>query len=198
MRPTKTQISLRICAVWSVFVVRIKKLCIYRYPKCDWWRFWSDCANAQADLNLRCLHMSQVMFSAVAAHTCMCLTLILLNNLISLTHFWLSANQKHHIMFSFKFTNWMTNSVAPDQMASEEAVWSGSTLFTKVGVVVNSRIRVVNQKLNKVCILESFTASWINILWKITYIRHTSIDVYRLWRSTGSSISELPVRYNGQ
>ena len=36
----------------------------------------------------------------------------------------------------------MTNSVDPDQMASEEAIWSGSTLFSKIGVVVNSRIRV--------------------------------------------------------
>ena len=45
-------------------------------------------------------------------------------------------------MFSFKFTNRMTNSVDPDQMPSSEAIWSGSTLFAKVGVVVNSRIRV--------------------------------------------------------
>ena len=28
----------------------------------------------------------------------------------------------------------MTNSVDPDQMASEEAIWSGSTLFAKVEV----------------------------------------------------------------
>ena len=27
----------------------------------------------------------------------------------------------------------MTNSVDPDQLASEEANWSGSTLFTKAG-----------------------------------------------------------------
>ena len=40
-----------------------------------------------------------------------------------------------HIMFLFKFTNWMTNSVDP-------AIWSASTLFAKSGVVVNSRIRV--------------------------------------------------------
>ena len=36
-----------------VFVVHTKKLCILGYPKCAQWRFWSDCANAQADLNLR-------------------------------------------------------------------------------------------------------------------------------------------------
>ena len=33
VRPTKTQISLRIRAVWSVFVVRIKKLCLLGYLK---------------------------------------------------------------------------------------------------------------------------------------------------------------------
>ena len=54
--PTMTQISLRFCTVWSVFLVRVKKLCIPVYPKCVQWRFWSDCANAQADLNLRWAH----------------------------------------------------------------------------------------------------------------------------------------------
>ena len=32
-----------------VFIVRMKELCILGYPKCTQWRFWSDCANAQAD-----------------------------------------------------------------------------------------------------------------------------------------------------
>ena len=36
----------------------------------------------------------------------------------------------------------MTNRADPDQLASSsEANWSGSTLFTKVGEVMNSRIR---------------------------------------------------------
>ena len=47
------------CSLISVFIVRIKKLCILGYPKCVQWRFWSDCANAQADLNLRWAHMSE-------------------------------------------------------------------------------------------------------------------------------------------
>ena len=34
-------------------IVHMKKLCILVYPECDNWRFSSDCANAQADLNLR-------------------------------------------------------------------------------------------------------------------------------------------------
>ena len=51
--------------VWSVFVVRIKKRCILGYSKCAQWRFWSDCANAQADLNLRWAHMSEGTFSDI-------------------------------------------------------------------------------------------------------------------------------------
>ena len=45
-----------------VFVVRMKKVWILGYPKCAQWRFWSDCANAQADLNLRWAHMSKGTF----------------------------------------------------------------------------------------------------------------------------------------
>ena len=43
----------------SVFVICMKKLCIFGYPKCAKWRFWSDCANAQADQNLCWLHFSK-------------------------------------------------------------------------------------------------------------------------------------------
>ena len=50
------------------FIVRMKKLCILGYPKCAQWRFWSACANAQADLNLRWAHMSACTFSDIAAH----------------------------------------------------------------------------------------------------------------------------------
>ena len=46
-----------------VFVVRIKKVGILCYPKRAQWRFWSDCANAQSDLNLRWAHMSEGTFS---------------------------------------------------------------------------------------------------------------------------------------
>ena len=46
VRPTKTQITLRIRAVWSVFIVRMKKICILGYPNCAKWRFWSVCAKA--------------------------------------------------------------------------------------------------------------------------------------------------------
>ena len=44
-----------------------KKHCVLGYPKCTKWRFWSDCANAQADLNLRWAHMFKGTFSVVTA-----------------------------------------------------------------------------------------------------------------------------------
>ena len=48
-----------------VFVVCEKTLCSLCYRKCAQWRVWSDCANAQADLNLRSAHMSEGVFSNV-------------------------------------------------------------------------------------------------------------------------------------
>ena len=67
VRSMKTQISLRIRAVWSVFVVHMKKHSILGYPKCAEGRFRSDCANAQADLNLRWEHMSEGTFTDIVA-----------------------------------------------------------------------------------------------------------------------------------
>ena len=40
------------------FFVRVMKLCILGYPNCVCWRFWTDCANAQADLNLQWAQIS--------------------------------------------------------------------------------------------------------------------------------------------
>ena len=51
-----------------VFVVHKKILWILGYPKRAQRRFWSDCANAQADLNLRWAHMCECTFSDVVAH----------------------------------------------------------------------------------------------------------------------------------
>ena len=64
----KTQNSLRIHAVWSVFVVRMKKLCVLVYPKCLQFILCLDCVNAQADLSLRWAHMHEGSFSHVAAN----------------------------------------------------------------------------------------------------------------------------------
>ena len=66
VRPTKTQISLRIRAVWSVFLVRMNKCFIHGYPKCAQWRFWLDCVNVQADLNILWVHMFEGAFPDVA------------------------------------------------------------------------------------------------------------------------------------
>ena len=52
------------------FVVRIKKLCILGYPKYAQWRFWSDCAHSQADLNVRSAPTSKGTFPDVSAHFC--------------------------------------------------------------------------------------------------------------------------------
>ena len=43
---------------FKVFVVHMKKFCILCYAKCAQGRIWSDCANAQADLNLRSAQLS--------------------------------------------------------------------------------------------------------------------------------------------
>ena len=61
------QTKIQICAVSSVFVVRMKKRCILCYQKCVKWRVWSDCANAQSDLNLPWAHMSDGTFPDDAA-----------------------------------------------------------------------------------------------------------------------------------
>ena len=61
-RPTTTQIKLRIRAVWSQYSLYTWRSCILGYPKCAQCRFWSDCANAQADLNLRNAHVWWYVF----------------------------------------------------------------------------------------------------------------------------------------
>ena len=69
VRPTKTQISLGIRAVWSESSLSAwRKLFILGYPIFAQWGFWSDWANAQADLNLHWMHMFEGTFSDVEAH----------------------------------------------------------------------------------------------------------------------------------
>ena len=52
VRPAKTQISLGIHPVWSVFAVRMKKAWVLSYPLSAQRRLWSDWVDAQADLSL--------------------------------------------------------------------------------------------------------------------------------------------------
>ena len=49
------------------FIVLMKTFCILGLYRMRQWRFWSDCANAQADLKFRWAHMSASTFSDVAA-----------------------------------------------------------------------------------------------------------------------------------
>ena len=57
MHPAKTQISLGIRPVWSVFAVRMQKAWVLSYPLSAQQITWSDWADAQADLSLRWAHM---------------------------------------------------------------------------------------------------------------------------------------------
>ena len=62
VRPAKTQISLGIHPVWSVFAVRMKKAWVLSYPLSAQRRLWSDWADAQADQSLRWAHIHFVGF----------------------------------------------------------------------------------------------------------------------------------------
>ena len=67
VRSAKTQISLGIRPVWSVFACRIKKPWVLSYPLSAQRRLWSDWADAQADLSLRWAHMPLCWFCHEAA-----------------------------------------------------------------------------------------------------------------------------------
>ena len=62
VRSAKTQISLGICLVWSVFAVRMRKALVLSYPLGARQRLWSDWVDAQADLSLRWAHSHFVGF----------------------------------------------------------------------------------------------------------------------------------------
>ena len=63
------------------------------------------------------------------------LTFVLLNKLRCHAHFKFSANQILDPDCCYKFTYFMANSADPDQLASSEANWSGSTMFAKAGYI---------------------------------------------------------------
>ena len=63
VRPAKTQISLGIRPVWSVFAVRMKKAWVLSYPVSAQRRLWSDWADAQADPSLQWAHTHLVGFA---------------------------------------------------------------------------------------------------------------------------------------
>ena len=57
----------------------------------------------------------------------------MLNKLKCHTHAYFSANQITWFVLLIQFTHLIPNSVDPDQLASSEANWSGSTLFAQAG-----------------------------------------------------------------
>ena len=63
VRQAKTQISLDIRSVWSVFAVRLKKHWTLSYPLSPQRRLWSDWADAKADLSLRWAHVILLVLS---------------------------------------------------------------------------------------------------------------------------------------
>ena len=58
------------------FAVNMKKAWVFSYPLSTQRRLWSDCANAQADLSLRCTHIHFVGF---VMRRLICLKLICIN-----------------------------------------------------------------------------------------------------------------------
>ena len=56
VRPAKTQISLGICPVWSVFTVRLMGSSGPQLSSCWQQRLWSEWVDAQADLSIRWAH----------------------------------------------------------------------------------------------------------------------------------------------
>ena len=120
VRPTKTPISLRIRAFWSESSLSAWRNCILGYPKGVKGRFRSDCANAQADLNLRwrtCpkvrfLTMRFVCLSCRNSPCCIVITQFTIN--FRIFYFRLILQKYEHVEMS-KTAGWPVNSVEPDQ-----------------------------------------------------------------------------------
>ena len=103
------------------------------------WGPWSDCVNRQADLGLCSLNMPEDTFSYGAAH------IIVTFYIWKPLSCWINYDTMPTSNFQpirlldpdccYKFTDLMANSADPDQLASEEANWSGSTLFAMAGYI---------------------------------------------------------------
>ena len=117
--------------------------------------------------------------------------LVMLNKLRCHAHFEFLANQNTWsrlwiYKIFIKSTYWMTNSADPDQLASLEANWSGSTLFAKAGFIRLSRTRV-----KMPCPLQIFSQS--EYLIQIVDINpHTEWQTVQIQISCLQSSSEKP------
>ena len=79
-----------------------------------------------------------------------------------------------------KLTYLMTNSADPDQLASSEANWSGSTLFAKTGHVVFSKRRVKIQSESDMIRINRKGRGSVYDFWKIPiqYLIFTTLWAY--------------------
>ena len=108
VRPAKTQMSLVIRPVWSVFAVCMKKAWVLSYPLSAQQRLWSDWVDAQADLSLRWAHSHFVGF-----------VMRRLNYNLSFqrladwgfqkSHFWPSTQDKEHILVLYEYCSHNVN-----------------------------------------------------------------------------------------
>ena len=147
VRPAKTQISLGICPVWSVFAVRMKKLWMLSYHKAHS-KDWSDCPDAEADLSLCWAYMTFCWFCRRCKYCFgVCLVRTLLSQVkvpdyrkfpkysdtpkICCNHSNIWDMWLYHRVMSPNDADWMANSVDRDQTAPLGAVWSGSALFAQ-------------------------------------------------------------------
>ena len=107
MCPAKSQISLGIHPVWSVFAVRMEKAWVLSYPLSAQRRLWSDWADAQADLSLRMAHIPFCWFCHEVVHLPFNL------NLLDTTHAQPQIQKPHCLNFKvitalfMVFTNWI-------------------------------------------------------------------------------------------
>ena len=71
----------------------------------------------------------------------------------------------------------MANSADPDQLASSEANWSGSTLFAKQGKSGFSRTRVKKVELGiKIC-KPGISVMWLDGVWCVIFQRDSILKV---------------------
>ena len=82
-----------------------------------------------------CLLTFSVLFKYVMKWYAVGTTLVMLNKLRCQAYFSFPTNQFTWSGLLIQFKYWMANSVDPDQLASSEANWSGSTLFAKIGYI---------------------------------------------------------------
>ena len=139
VRTAKTQISLGTCPIWSEsWLSAWRKLGSLAFRR---FLFRRGLVSAMQTRSYKSCHPFKIRRKIYQMYQ-FPLTLVMLNRLRCHAHFKFPANQITWSCFWYKSTYLMTNSIDPDQLASSEANWSGSTLFAKTVHVVFSMRRV--------------------------------------------------------